>query len=62
MSLTRSSQTSQKISSVPNPLRLDGRAGKVDVGPNPVSRWSRVRGAGSEPDYTPGSLGSKSDE
>ena len=62
MSLTRSSQASQQICSVPNSLRLDGRAGNVDARPNPVSRWNRVRGAGSEPDYTPGSLGLKSDD
>ena len=60
MSLTRIFQD-RHIRSVPDPLPLGGR-GNVDGRGNPASRWSRVRGAGSEPDYTAASLGPTADD
>jgi hypothetical protein len=58
MSLTRIFQA-HVVSDLPP---LGGRVGDVEGRGNSASRCSRVRGAGSEPDYTAPSLGSTADD
>jgi hypothetical protein len=58
MSLTRIFQA-YVVSDLPP---LGGGVGDVEGRGNSASRCSRVRGAGSEPDYTAPSLGSTADD